>query len=444
MEPVRLGIAGLGTVGGGLLELLDQNREAVTLRAGRAVLPVAVSARSRGKSRKVDLSKLEWFDDPVRLAASDQIDVFVELIGGDGDPAKAAVETALRSGKHVVTANKALLANHGNALAQLAEENGVALNFEAAVAGGIPIIKTLRESLAGNHVNRVYGIMNGTANFILTMMEQHRRSFADALAEAQRLGYAEADPTFDIGGYDAAHKLAILTALAFGTEVKLDEVTVEGIEDITLDDITIAGELGFRIKLLGVGVRTDAGIEQRVHPTLVPRESPIADIHGVFNAVAVSGDFVGDLLLSGRGAGSHPTASSVAADIIDIARGQIVKPFGVPAASLMPYTAMPAQMHRSCYYITMILEDRPGSIAAVAQHMAEQNISLDSIIQRPTRYLPTDGDEDQKDSQGTPRRPVVLITHDTDEFAVREAIKRIESDRHCVDRPRMIRIERAR
>ncbi|WP_137391384.1 homoserine dehydrogenase [Rhodoligotrophos defluvii] len=446
MEPVRLGVAGLGTVGGGLVELLSANRHAIAERAGRSILPVAVSARNRGKNRKVDLSRAEWFDDPVALAASDTIDIFVELIGGDGDPAKAAVETALRAGKHVVTANKALLARHGNALAALAEENGVALNFEAAVAGGIPIIKVLRESVAGNRVNRVYGIMNGTANFILTMMEQHRRSFAEALAEAQRLGYAEADPTFDVGGFDAAHKLAILTALAFGTEVNVDAIAIEGIEEITLDDITIAGELGFRIKLLGVGVRGEAGVEQRVHPTLVPRESPIADVHGVFNAVAVSGDFVGDLLLSGRGAGAHATASSVAADIIDIARGQILKPFGVPAASLEPYVPMPEPLHRSCYYITMTLEDRPGSIAAVAQHMADLSISLDSIIQRPSRYLPTNGNGDHAEpsSQGMPTRPVVLITHETDEVAAREAIKRIESDRHCVDRPRMIRIERAR
>lgn len=446
MEPVRLGVAGLGTVGSGLLELLETNGSVMAQRAGRPITVTAVSARTRNKDRKADLSKVAWFDDPVKLAASDDIDVFVELIGGDSGPAREAVETALRNGKHVVTANKALLAHHGNELARLAEEKGVALNFEAAVAGAIPIIKTLRESLSANRVDRVYGIMNGTSNFILTMMEQHRRSFADALAEAQRLGYAEADPTFDIGGFDTAHKLAILAAIAFGSEVNVDAISIEGIQEISLEDITIAGELGFRIKLLGVAVQTPDGIVQRVHPALVPRVSPIADIHGAFNAVAVSGDFAGDLFLSGRGAGGHPTASSVAADIVDIARGQRVSPFGIPATSLKPYQAANSAPLQSCYYITMTLEDRPGSVAAVAQHMADQEISLDSIIQRPTQYQPATGTDRETGEAAAPAatRPVVLVTHDTTEDAVRAAIRNIESDRHSVDCPRMIRIERIR
>jgi len=444
MEPVRLGIAGLGTVGGGLLELLETNGSVMAQRAGRPITVTGVSARDRSKPRPIDLSKVTWFDDPVKLAESDDIDIFVELIGGDSGPAREAVETALRRGRHVVTANKALLAHHGNTLARLAEEKGIALNFEAAVAGGIPIIKALRESLSGNRVDRVYGIMNGTSNFILTMMEQHQRSFADALAEAQRLGYAEADPTFDIGGFDTAHKLAILTAIAFGSEVNVDAISIEGITDITLEDITIAGELGYRIKLLGVAVNTPDGIVQRVHPALVPRVSPIADIHGAFNAVAVTGDFADDLFLSGRGAGARPTASSVAADIVDIARGLRLSPFGIPATSLKPYRAASAAPLKSCYYITMTLEDRPGSVAAVARHMADQDISLDSIIQRPTQHLPVNGTGDGGRCESAPTRPVVLITHDTTEEAVRKAIRNIESDRHSVDRPRMIRIERIR
>ncbi|MGF7161232.1 homoserine dehydrogenase [Rhodoligotrophos appendicifer] len=440
MEPLRLGIAGLGTVGGGLLELIKASGDTIAQRAGRQVVITGVSARDRAKIRAVSLKNVTWFDDPVALAKSPDIDVLVELIGGDGDPAKSALEAALANGKHVVTANKALIARHGNALARIAEKSGVALNFEAAVAGGIPIVKTLREALAGNSITRLYGIMNGTSNFILTKMEQERRSFADVLGEAQQLGYAEADPTFDIGGFDTAHKLAILTALAFGTELDVESIYIEGIDQITLQDINIAGELGFRIKLLGVSVQTEAGIEQRVHPTLVPKDSPIADVHGVFNAVAVSGDFVGELMLEGRGAGAHPTASSVMSDIIDIARGHIQKPFGVPVSALQPYRTAEMPAHEGGYYVTMTLQDRPGAVAAVAQRMAEQNISIDSIIQRPA--LGASVDARGKPPTDVATRPVILITHDTHERNVREALSRIESDRHTVDRPRMIRIEK--
>ncbi len=266
----------------------------------------AVSARSRGKDRGHDLSKLAWHDEPVKLATDPNIDVFVELMGGEGDPAKSAVEAALKSGKHVITANKALLAHHGASLARLAEANSVALNFEASVAGGIPIVKTIREGLAGNRVGKLFGIMNGTCNYILTKMANEGRSFGDVLKEAQALGYAEADPTFDVGGFDTAHKLAVLTSLAFGTEVNVKAIEIEGIEAITLSDIRNASDMGYKIKLLGVAVASEQGVEQRVHPTLIPKGSPVADTDGVFNAVVVKGDFVGDLMLEGRGAGRIP------------------------------------------------------------------------------------------------------------------------------------------
>jgi homoserine dehydrogenase len=300
---LRLGIAGLGTVGTGVLDILKTHGPLVASRAGVPIKLTGVSARSKGKTRgQHDLSGLNWFDNPVTLAKSLDIDVFIELIGGDSGPAKDAVEAAIASGKHVITANKALLAHHGASLARAAEAKGVALNFEAAVAGGIPIIKALREGLAGNSVKRIFGIMNGTCNYILTKMEGEGRSFADVLEEAQALGYAEADPTFDVGGFDTAHKLAVIASLAFGTEVNLPSIKIEGIEAITLADIRNAAELGYKIKLLGVAVAHEGGIEQRVHPTLIPKGTSVADTDGVYNALVVRGDFVGDLMLEGRGA----------------------------------------------------------------------------------------------------------------------------------------------
>src|SRR5512134_2661260 len=303
MDGLKLGVAGIGTVGSGLLRLLAARKGDLAARAGRAIEVVAVSARNRQKNRDADLSGLRFVQDPVALATDPEIDVFVELIGGEDSVAKQAVEAALTSGKHVVTANKALLAHHGPSLAALAEKNGLALNFEAAVAGGIPVVKVIRESLQGNDISRVYGILNGTCNYILTLMENEGRSFADVLKEAQAQGYAEADPTFDIGGFDTAHKLALLTSLAFGTKVDLDSVYIEGIEQITPADIEAADDLGYRIKLLGVALRTESGIEQRVHPTMVPKHTAIAEVDGVLNCVAVNGDFVGDVVLIGRGAG---------------------------------------------------------------------------------------------------------------------------------------------
>lgn len=438
--PLKLGIAGLGTVGAGLVRLLTDNREHLTIALGREIVVAAVSARDRSKPRDCDLSKAVWFDDPVALAKSPDIDIFVELIGGDEGPARVAVEAALKAGRHVVTANKALLARHGVALAGLAEESHCALDFEAAVAGGIPIIKTLRESLLGNRIERIYGILNGTCNFILTKMQEESRPFGEVLAEAQRLGYAEADPTFDIGGFDAAHKLAILTSLAFGTEVAFDEIHVEGIEKITQADITAADELGYRIKLLGVALRAPSGgIEARVHPTMVPKHSAIAEVSGVTNCVAVDGDRVGTLLLVGPGAGSEATASAVASDIIDIARGGGVPPFIVPVAHLKPHRRAEIGEHQGAYYVRLSVYDKPGAMAAIAKRMGDRGVSLESIVQRRTKSaLP--GASGGRGAPGAPAT-VTLITHETTEEAIRGALEAIESDGNVSEKPQMIRIE---
>jgi homoserine dehydrogenase len=429
-KSLRLGLAGLGTVGTGVLDALQKHGRALSLRTGRPVELVAITARNADKPRGAhDLSRLQWVNDAVRLAAMPDIDVFIELIGGEGDPARSAVETALKSGKHVVTANKALLAHHGAALARLADEKSVGLYFEAAVAGGIPIVKAMRESLAGNGVKRVTGILNGTCNYILTKMTSEGRDFAEVLQEAQKLGYAEADPSFDVGGHDTAHRLAILTSLAFGTEPSLESVYIEGIENITREDIRNAHDLGYKIKLLGVAVQTEDGIEQRVHPTLVKKGSPMAEVDGVFNAVAVNADFTGDLMLEGRGAGAHPTAASVLSDIGDIAQGNRLPAFGIPAAQLKPYRRAALKAHEGGYYVALELFDRPGSVAGIANRLAEQKISIESIVQRAPQS-----------EQAT--APFILITHDTLESSMRKALENIEADGHVAKTPRMIRIER--
>jgi homoserine dehydrogenase len=437
-DGLKVGVAGVGTVGGGLLRLLAARKGDLAARAGRPIEVVAVSARNRSKKRDVDLSGLRFVENPVALAADPAIDVFVELIGGEEGVAKKAVETALASGKHVVTANKALLAHHGASLAALAEKNGVALNFEAAVAGGIPVVKVIRESLQGNDISRVYGILNGTCNYILTLMEKEGRSFADVLKEAQAQGYAEADPTFDIGGFDTAHKLALLTGLAFGTRPSFDSVYVEGIEQITPADIEAAGDLGYRIKLLGVALRTDSGIEQRVHPTMVPKDRAIADVDGVLNCVAIDGDFVGEVMLVGPGAGAGPTASAVTSDLIDIARGHILPPFGTKAKALEPYNKAEMRAHEGGYYIRLSVYDRPGAFAAIAGRMADQGISIESIVQRrPGAELPGFHRRDENAPAF-----VVLITHQTTEAAIRKALAAIERDGHVDQKPQMIRIEK--
>ena len=424
---LNIAIAGLGTVGAGTVQLLERQAELLALRAGRRIVVAAVSARDRRRDRGADLSAVRWCEDAVAMAADPEIDAVVELIGGSDGIALAVIETALAHNKHVVTANKALMAEHGTRLAAQAEAAGVALAFEAAVAGGIPVIKTLRESLAGNRLARVYGILNGTSNYILTTMRESGREFAEVLAEAQKLGYAEADPGFDIDGIDAAHKLAILASVAFGRPVDLAGVYAEGIRHISRLDIDFAEELGYRIKLLGIARLTENGLEQRVHPCMVPRATPIAAVEGVFNAIVGEGDFVGRVVLEGRGAGALPTASAVAADLVDIAAGRHVPAFGVPAAALAPLAGAPMERHQGAYYIRLMVVDQPGVIADVAAALRDEHVSLESMIQRgraPGEAV-----------------PVVLTTHATVEAAMRRAIDRIAALDTVLEPPRLIRIE---
>lgn len=436
-EALRLGLAGLGTVGASLLRILDEHGADIAERCGRPLAIAGVSARDRGRDRGIDLSRFAWFDDPVALAADPGIDVFVELIGGADGVAAEAVRAALSAGKHVVTANKALLAADGQALAELAEANGVSLNYEAAAAAAIPIVKTLRESLAGNSVKRIYGILNGTCNYILTRMEREGLDFDVCLAEAQRLGYAESDPTFDIEGYDTAHKLSILTSIAFGTQIDSEAVYVEGITSITPADLEAADELGYKLKLLGIAIRTETGIEQRVHPAMVPKASAIASVDDVTNAVAVEADHAGQLVLVGAGAGGDATASAVLADIGDIARGIRVPTFGRAASTLMPHRRAAMRAHEGGYYLRLTVYDRPGAFAAIASRMAEEGISLESIVQR--RRLPRARAPEHL-APAAPQ-PVILITYETTESAVRAALDAIAADGHIAAEPQLIRIE---
>ncbi|HTJ62783.1 MAG TPA: homoserine dehydrogenase [Alphaproteobacteria bacterium] len=427
MPALRIGIAGLGTVGSGVLRLLEQQHDLLATRAGRPIEVVAVSARTRSKKRDIDLSAYRFVDDPVALAADPSVDVVVELIGGDDGPARQLVEKALAAGKSVVTANKALLARHGVALAQLAERNGVTLAYEASVCGGIPIIKGLREGLAANRIAELHGILNGTCNYILSQMRDSGRGFDEVLAEAQTLGYAEADPSFDIDGIDTAHKLAILTAVAFGTEVDLPSIHIEGIRRIGALDIAYADELGYAIKLLGIARRTEDGIEQRVHPCMVPKDAPLAAADGVLNAVVAKGDFVDKVNFVGRGAGGGPTASAVVADLIDIARGARVPTFGVPVGKLEKARPRPIENRFGAYYLRLMVVDRPGVIADVAAILRDHQVSLESVLQR----LRAPGDN----------VPVVLTTHETQEARMTEAVVRIGELEAVVERPRVIRIE---
>jgi homoserine dehydrogenase len=348
-------------------------------------------------------------------------------MGGSEGPAKALAEAAIAAGKPLVTANKALLAIHGADLARKAEERGVSLGFEAAVAGGIPAIKALREGLSGNRITAVAGILNGTCNYILTQMREHGREFADVLTDAQKLGYAEADPSFDIDGIDAAHKLSILAALAFGRPVAFDHVHVEGIRRVSALDIAFATELGYRIKLLGIARQTEAGIDTRVHPCMVPASSPISTVDGVFNAVVADGDFVGRVMLTGRGAGAGPTASAVVADLIDIARGRHTPVWGASGSALSSAPSMPMDAHVGCYYLRLMVVDRPGVIADVTAILRDQGVSLESMLQRGR-------------SPGE-AVPVVLVTHETRESAMREALRLISELPTVMEEPALIRIE---
>ena len=425
--PLRIGIAGLGTVGIGTLEVLSAHAEMFASRVSRPLTVTAVAARDWVRDRGVDLRGYECFDNAVDMAYSDDVDVVVELIGGSDGIAKDLTEAALANGKHVVTANKALIAIHGTALAMAAEEAGVTLAYEAAVAGGIPIIKALREGLVANRIDRLYGILNGTCNYILTEMEQSGRDFLDVLDEAQALGYAEADPSFDIDGIDAAHKLAILASVAFGTAVDFDGIHVEGIRHISPIDIEFACELGYGIKLLGVAARTADGYEQRVHPCMVPASAPINHVSGVFNGIAVDGNFVDTTIYEGRGAGAGPTASAVVADILDIARGNPVPVFGIPARNLEPAQTVDMGRHRGAYYVRLTVVDKPGVFADIAAILRDHEVSMESVLQRGR----------------APGEPVsvVMTLHESLEADVVNTLDAMASLDAVIEAPCMIRIE---
>ena len=425
--PLRLGIAGLGTVGGGVVRMVQQHGDLLATRCSRPMQITAISARDKSRDRGLDLGAFTWHDDPVDLARSDEIDVLVELIGGDEGPAKLAVEAAIANGKDVVTANKALIAHHGTALARTAEAQGVALNYEAAVAGGIPIVKAMREGLAGNSFSRVYGILNGTCNYILSAMRDSGRDFSDVLDEAQALGYAEADPAFDVDGVDAAHKLAILTSLAFGCPVNLDAVHIEGIRQVSAVDIEFATELGYRIKLLAIARLTAHGVEQRVHPCMVAEGTSIAHVDGVFNAVVAEGDFIDRVLFEGRGAGEGPTASAVLGDLVDIGRNIRLPAFSVPAEALQALQPAPMDSHVGPYYVRLSVLDRPGVIADISAILRDEHISIGSMLQHG---------RDPGEAV-----TVVLITHENEEAAMGRAMALIGGLEAVLEEPKIIRIE---
>jgi homoserine dehydrogenase len=425
--PLRIGIAGLGTVGAGTLNIIQTNAAMIAARSGRPVVVTAVSMRDAGKKRDVKLDGIRVEADTRVLANAADVDVVVEMIGGDEGIARELVTAALTNKKHVVTANKALIAKHGFALAQLAEKNGVVLAFEAAVAGGIPIIGALRSGLAANRIVRIAGILNGTCNYILTTMQNEKRDFAEVLADAQKLGYAEADPSFDVDGIDTAHKVAILASLAFGTQPDFSAIHIEGIRRISLADIDYAASFGYRIKLLGIATMESGKLLQRVHPCLVPLGSPLGVIDGPFNAVQVEGDAVGRVVFEGRGAGGGPTGSAVVADIMAIARGDSFPAFTVSSQNLMQVQHAPLDAHEGCYYLRLSLKDEPGVLAEFTRAFAAEKISVHSITQRAIAA----------DSSAQ----VIVITHTTNEAAVARAAKRIAELPISVAAPVVLRIE---
>ena len=424
-HPLRLGIAGLGTVGQGVVDIVQKHPDLLALRAGRPIAISAVSARSKAKNRSVDVSAYAWEDDPVALARRDDVDVFVEVVGGDSGPAKDATEAALAAGKDVVTANKALLAHHGQALAEAAEAAGRVIRFEAAVAGGIPVIKALTEGLAGNEIKRVLGVMNGSCNYILTRMESAGLTYQEVFDEASKLGYLEADPNLDVGGIDAGHKLALLAAIAFGAQVDFDAVELEGIGAVTIEDIRQAADMGFKIKLLGVAQMTGRGLEQRMSPCLVPDTSPLGQLSGGTNMIVLEGDAVGQIVLRGPGAGAGPTASAVMADVVDIARGIRLPMFGQPAAGLRKARAARAAV-AAPYYLRLQLEDKPGALAKVAAVLGDAGISIDRMRQY---------------DHAEATAPVLIVTHKTTRTALDEALAGFPATRVVSGTPVAIRIE---
>ena len=424
-QQLRLGIAGLGTVGTGVVKIIRSKAALLATRTGTNISITAVSARDKAKDRGVNLSGYAWEDDPVALAQRSDVDVFVELMGGTDGPAKAATEAAIAAGKDVVTANKAMLAIHGQSLAQLAEEAGRLIRFEAAVAGGIPVIKALTEGLAGNEITRVIGVMNGSCNYILTRMENAGLSYEEVFAEADGLGYLEADPQLDVGGIDAAHKLAILSSIAFGTQVDFDGIELEGIERVSIEDIRHAADMGFKIKLLGVAQKTGRGLEQRMMPCLVPDTSALGQLDGGTNMVVLEGDEVGQVMLRGAGAGMGPTASAVLSDVCDIARGVRLPTFGQPAAQLLKSTPARSVLPAP-YYLRMQLMDKPGALAKVATVLGNAGVSIDRMRQ-------------YGHSEHT--APVLIVTHKTTRTALDEALAAMQGTDVLASTPVALRIE---
>jgi homoserine dehydrogenase len=425
-EPLRVALAGLGTVGAGVIKLLEANCDLITRRASRPIKVVAVSARNRSRDRGIDLSAFEWVDDPLALASHKETDVVVELIGGSDGPALALAHATSAAGKAFVTANKAMIAHHGLQLATAAEAAGLAFKYEAAVAGGIPVIKGLREGAAANEITRVYGILNGTCNYILTTMESEGRDFSDVLGNAQALGYAEADPSFDIDGIDAAHKLAILASLSFGTRINFQAVAVVGIRDVLAGDIAQAKALGFRVRLVGLAEAGSDGLFQRVHPCLVPVSHPLAHVAGSMNAVVAEGNYVGRLFFEGRGAGEGPTASAVVADLIDIARGEYGPAFAMPVASLDAPASADAGKRIGRAYLRFAVADRTGVLAELTAAMRDAGVSIESMIQRGE--APGGG------------VLVVMTTHEGPESSISAALRALAGSTSLVGRPMMMPI----
>ncbi|ODU23092.1 homoserine dehydrogenase [Sphingopyxis sp. SCN 67-31] len=419
--PLRVALAGIGVVGGGVVRLLEANRDLIARRAGRAVEIVAISARDRQKDRGVDLSPYRWEDDMAALVEAEDVDVVVEMVGGADGPALTLARQALGAGKALVTANKAMIAHHGLDLARIAEAQDRPLKYEAAVAGGIPVIKAIREGASANEIARVYGILNGTCNYILTLMEREGASFADALAAAQAEGYAEADPTFDVDGIDAAHKLSILAALCFGTRLDIDTVTAEGIRGLIAADIREAAALGHRVRLIGMAERDESGLYQHVQPCLVPADHPLAYVPGALNAVVAEGNFVGRLFFEGAGAGAGPTASAIVADIIDIARDEYGPAFAMPVDALDAAPAADAGARVGKHYVRLIVEDRIGVLAEIATAMRDAGVSIESFIQR--------GD----DAEGGVL--IALVTHEGPGRAVAAALAALAASDHVIGTP---------
>lgn len=426
--PLRIGLAGLGTVGIGVVKIVQRHAALIAARAGRPVVITAVSARDPKKNRDADLSAYAWEADPVALALRDDVDVFVEVMGGHEGAARAATEAAIAAGKDVVTANKALLAHHGQALALAAEAAGRTIRFEAAVAGGIPVIKALTEGLAGNQMRRVMGVMNGTCNYILTRMQNAGLPYETVFEEARQLGYLEADPNLDVGGIDAGHKLSLLASIAFGTCVAFDAVELQGIGNVSIDDIRLADEMGYRIKLLGVAQMTGRGLEQRMTPCLVPADSPLGQLQGGTNMVVLEGDSVGQIVLRGPGAGEGPTASAVMGDVIDLARGLRLPTFGQPAATLAQ--AVPAKAATPApWYLRMALLDKPGALAKIATALGEAGVSIDQMRQ----INRTDEEDDDA--------IVLIVTHKAAPADIAHAMGQFAATGVLVGAPVAIRIE---